>query len=847
MSQDEKKYNASVSFAEYGKSFQEKVVQALLVDWKFAEQMLEVIDVSYFELKYLVFLVDRYFAYAKKYKVFPTLQLLVTIIKDDLKAGTDMNLRDQIIDYLQRMRANPDPGDLQYVKEKSLEFCRKQALKAALENAVDQMAANKYESIVEGIKKATLVGTAPALGHDFFLDFEARFTRLQRSAVATGIDELDKKEIMNGGLGKGEIGVVIAPTGVGKSHFLVMLGSNAIRAGVDVLHYTFELSEPAVGMRYDSNLCDIDSNLVIENKDKVIESYKDAKLGRLMIKEFPSNTATIYTIRSHIERLDVKGFKPGLIIIDYADIMRSTRQYDSLRHELKLIYEELRAFAMEKGVPVWTACFHGDTIIKTPCGDEKISSLVGKSGFPVYSYNHDVGRVELRTVKSVYESGKNVEVWKVTLDNGESVIVTPNHKFMKRDGTYCEVSDLNVGDSLMPFNERISNTNMPGRKEIYRNDGSWEYVYKMVAKWKWSNIPKFHQVHHKDFDKTNDHPDNLELLTISEHYKVHSRVQWDSHIPCSLDHLREVYSERMKRDNPMFNPEIKLKAGRNRKGKCMGDDNPMKLEENKRKVSESLQLSEKFAAYKITVPEKVTKIWNDRNEIDRKRIGAKIQMTRFGNTREDRIKQHIKIASQCKTFDEFKERTVNIPLRGGDKFVIWSNRNHKIVSIEPHGRADVFNMEVDELHNYAIGAGIIVKNSQSNKEGATSDIVDLGNMSEAYGKAMVADVVLSISRKAHEKSSGWGRLYIAKNRAGRDGIVYPVKIDTARSKFDIAGRAGSLEEAVTDDEDAVKKALRTKWRELKSELKFEPKGPPVVINEDKKKDDDEGNDGSKPN
>ena len=51
----------------------------------------------------------------------------------------------------------------------------------------------------------------------------------------------------------------------------------------------------------------------------------------------------------------MKGFKPGLIIIDYADIMRSTRQYDSLRHELKLIYEELRNLAMELGIPVWTA------------------------------------------------------------------------------------------------------------------------------------------------------------------------------------------------------------------------------------------------------------------------------------------------------------------------------------------------------------------------------------------------------------------------------------------------------------------------------------------------------------
>ena len=136
MSDNDIKSTTKVSFGSYGKSFQEKIMQALLTDWKFAEQMSEVFDSSYFELKYLQFLADRYFSYSKKYKVFPTLQLLVTIIREDLKFGTDVILRDQIIDYLQRMKSNPDSGDLQFVREKSLDFCRKQALKAALEAAL---------------------------------------------------------------------------------------------------------------------------------------------------------------------------------------------------------------------------------------------------------------------------------------------------------------------------------------------------------------------------------------------------------------------------------------------------------------------------------------------------------------------------------------------------------------------------------------------------------------------------------------------------------------------------------------------------------------------------------------
>lgn len=346
---------SNVSFGQFGKSFQEKLGQALLTDQKWAEQMMEVVDISYFEVNYLKFLADRYFAYSRKYKVFPTLQLLVTIIKDDLKSGTDVILRDQIIDYLQRMKSNPDPGDLQYVKEKSLEFCRKQALKKALESAVDQMQANKYESIVETIKKAVQVGTAPSVGHDFFNEMDARFTRLKRDTIPTRLPELDKKEILNGGSGKGELLCVVGASGSGKSHWLTMIGANALREGKNVLHYTFELSETAVGIRYDSNLCDMDSNEVMDRKEEVAKFYEENRLGRLFIKEYPTNTASIYTLKSHIERLDLKGFKPDIVIIDYADIMRSSRQFDSLRHELKLVYEELRGLAMELGIPIWTA------------------------------------------------------------------------------------------------------------------------------------------------------------------------------------------------------------------------------------------------------------------------------------------------------------------------------------------------------------------------------------------------------------------------------------------------------------------------------------------------------------
>lgn len=343
------------SFDQYGTSFQEKIVIALLTDKQWAEQSLDVMKPEYFSLKYLQFLSGRYFDYAKKYRLFPSLEILVTIVKDELKATADAALKVQVIDFIKRVKVEDFLEDLPYVKDKSLDFCKRQALKGALEEAIDLIQKEKYESIVDVVKNAVIAGTESSLGHDFFNDIEARFVNLKRDTVPTGIPQLDMKGILNGGLAAGELCVIAAASGVGKSHFLTMLGANALRAGKKVLHYTFELSAEQIGLRYDSNLCAIDSNDLIENKDIVMEMYKGMDLGKLFIKYYPTNTATVNTLKAHVEKLTLKGFRPDIILIDYADIMQSTRRFDSLRHELVLVYRELRGLAGELGIPIATA------------------------------------------------------------------------------------------------------------------------------------------------------------------------------------------------------------------------------------------------------------------------------------------------------------------------------------------------------------------------------------------------------------------------------------------------------------------------------------------------------------
>jgi hypothetical protein len=93
-------------------------------------------------------------------------------------------------------------------------------------------------------------------------------------------------------------------------------------------------------------------------------------------------------------------------------------------------------------------------------------------------------------------------------------------------------------------------------------------------------------------------------------------------------------------------------------------------------------------------------------------------------------------------------------------------------------------------------------------------------MAEAYGKAMVADVVITLSRKAAEKSTGFGRMFVAKNRAGRDGLLFNVQMDTARSKITVLdpNEERTLAEARNESESELKDRLKAKWKELREEM-----------------------------
>ena len=211
---------------------------------------------------------------------------------------------------------------------------------------------SSFDEISDIINNALKLGTDNNFGYDYLKDFEKRFELKSRNPVTTGWVELDN--ISKGGLGHGELGVVIAPTGAGKSMALVHLGTEALKAGKNVIHYTLELQDTVVAIRYDSCLTGVPLNDVYGFKDLVYEKVEELE-GQLIVKEYPTKSASTNTIKNHLDKLRRRGVEVGAIIVYYADLLRPKTLNREKRIELESIYEELRAIAQEFSCPVWTA------------------------------------------------------------------------------------------------------------------------------------------------------------------------------------------------------------------------------------------------------------------------------------------------------------------------------------------------------------------------------------------------------------------------------------------------------------------------------------------------------------
>jgi len=356
--------------SSYGYSFQIKVIASLFTDKLFINQIAEILSPKYFESDANNWIVETVLEYHREFKTSPTLEVIKV-----KQQGLDHDvLKEQIVAHMKDAWRYIEADDLPFIKQQAIDFCKNQEIKKAILSSVDLLKHGQYDEIKTKIDDALKSGGDKDIGHDYMVSIEERYTDAVRDTKETPWEVLN--DLTDGGLGKGELGVFVAPAGIGKSWGLINIGAHAIKKGMTVLHYTLELNQAYVGLRYDSVVTGI-ANQNLKHYQSQVKEALEKMDGELIIKHYPTKSVGVLGLRSHVEKCIMQDKRPDVIIVDYADLLKGHGQ--EKRHELEGIYEDLRGMAGEYDIPVWTASQANRSALEEDVIDaSKVSESYGK-------------------------------------------------------------------------------------------------------------------------------------------------------------------------------------------------------------------------------------------------------------------------------------------------------------------------------------------------------------------------------------------------------------------------------------------------------------------------------------
>lgn len=246
--------------------------------------------------------------------------------------------------------------DLSYTKDNLLSFVKSKYFYKYLNDMVDKAQNTDIDEVDElysdALRELMIIQNKSVDDDEFDLlkDLDNLENDEHINVIETPWQEIN--DVLNGGLGSGELGIVMAPPNRGKSWFLVAVGAKALQQGKNVVHITLELSKEYTAKRYIANITGVNPNLVHTEMNKVKKEMNKIS-GNLKIKRYKGQ-ATVYAIYSYLEKLQSQGFRPDMIIIDYADLIKSTTKGEK-RFQLEQIYVDLRSIAGEYDCPCWSA------------------------------------------------------------------------------------------------------------------------------------------------------------------------------------------------------------------------------------------------------------------------------------------------------------------------------------------------------------------------------------------------------------------------------------------------------------------------------------------------------------
>ena len=415
------------NFGYLGNNFQLKLINQIITDKKFAAIILDVIDSRYFDNQYYRLIMQMVKEYYEKYQTTPSFEALDQITR--IEVTSEMAQRN-IFDMLVEIKKISYEDHL-WVQEKSLKFCKQQELKKAIKKVnkiLEKGDFESYDKCEEYIRDAIQVGEDGEGAMDVFSKLDEALQEDFRHPIPTGITGIDN--LLDGGLAKGEIGVFLAPTGVGKTTMLCKIANEAYNAGYNVLQIFFEDNPKIIQRKHITCWTKIPSKLQSEKKEKVLELLdKSRTKGRLILEKLPSDSITMNNIKNKIRKLVSEGNKFDMIVLDYIDCVIPSKSFENEWKGEGAVMRQFETMCTEMDMVGWTAAQGNRSSISS---DVVTTDQMGGS-----IKKAQVGHVIISIAKTLQQKELGLATIAITKSRiGQDGIVFENCKF---DNEFLEI------------------------------------------------------------------------------------------------------------------------------------------------------------------------------------------------------------------------------------------------------------------------------------------------------------------------------------------------------------------------------------------------------------------------
>ena len=346
---------------------EQTILKNLIYNEEYLRKVLPFLKIEYFNDNVEKTLFKEIASFTDAYNKNPTVEAIGIAVKERRNLTDDEV--EKCVSYLQEIEASRSTiTEVQWLTDKTEKFCQEKAIYNAVLNSIsilDQKdKTHDKGQIPKLLSDALAVSFDNSVGHDYLNDSDSRYDFYHKIENRIPFDLEYFNKITKGGLPNKTLNIALAGTGVGKSLFMCHVAAGAMVQGKNVLYITMEMAEEKIAERIDANLLNVTvdelSELTKELYDRKINKLKDKVVGKLIIKEYPTASASSTHFRTLLNELNLKkSFVPDIIFIDYLNICCSSRikagaNVNSYTY-VKAIAEELRGLAVEFNVPIVSA------------------------------------------------------------------------------------------------------------------------------------------------------------------------------------------------------------------------------------------------------------------------------------------------------------------------------------------------------------------------------------------------------------------------------------------------------------------------------------------------------------